>query len=362
LTERVPPAWVIRPLLATRNAVGRVHRRMVPAQVTLFERSLGIIDTKALAVAADLGLADALASGPRTADALAEELGADADALERLLRFLVGRGVFRRTRAGAYKNNAASDLLRNDDTASMRPWARFFGADWHVSVWNQLGHSVRTGDSAAVAAFGRDFWEHLTEVDPAAGEMFDDAMESIARVQQELVATKYDWPTGARVCDIGGGTGTLLSGILAANPTLSGVLFDLPAVVAKAGPVLERAGTTDRVAVVGGSFFDEVPEGCDRYVLQAIVHDWDDESCVRFLTRCREAMAPGGRVLVLEQTMPDHDGDHLIKAIDLEMLVDTGTGRERTRAQFDALFGRAGLRIRKVVPIAILSVYELEVA
>jgi len=138
------------------------------------------------------------------------------------------------------------------------------------------------------------------------------------------------------------------------------VLFDLPPVVAKAKPVLDRAGVSDRVEVVGGSFFDAVPEGCDRYLLQAIVHDWDDDSCARFLTRCREALASGGRVLVLEQTMPEHDGDHMVKTLDLEMLVDTGKGRERTRAQFDALFARAGLRVKRVIPIAITSLYELE--
>jgi hypothetical protein len=360
MAARVPPAWVVRPLLATRNGIGRLHRGMVPAQVTVFERTLGIVDTKAIAVAADLRVADALADGPRTVAELGSELGVDADALDRLLRYLVGRGVFRRKRPGTYANNAASKLLREDDPASMRAWARFYGSDWHVDIWNELGHSVRTGGSAAKAAFGRDFWEQLTEVDRAAGDLFDDAMESVSRVQQELVASKYEWPASGRVCDVGGGTGTLLASILTASPQTSGVLFDLPAVVARAAPVLERAGVADRVEIVGGSFFDDVPSGCDRYVLQAIVHDWDDESCVRFLERCREALAPGGRVLVVEQSLPEHDGDHFVKALDLEMLVDTGKGRERTRDQFEALFARAGLRIRRVVPIALVSVYELE--
>jgi O-methyltransferase domain len=346
-------------MLATRNGIAKLHRGMVPAQVTVFERSLGIVDTKALAVAADLGIADALADGPRTVDELSTTFGVDADALDRLLRYLVGRGVFRHKRASTYANNAASELLQTDHKESMRPWVRFYGSHWHVRIWNELESAVRTGDSAAQTAFGRDFWEQLTEVDRSAGDLFDDAMESVSRVQQELVATKYDWPSEGRVCDIGGGTGTLLASILTEHPKLHGVLFDLPAVVDRAAPLLERAGVSDRVDVVGGSFFDGVPTGCDRYVLQAIVHDWDDESCVRFLTRCRGALAPGGRVLVAEQTLPEHDGDHFIKALDLEMLVDTGKGRERTRDQFEALFGRAGLRIERVVPIALVSVYEL---
>jgi hypothetical protein len=358
MAARVPPTWVVRPLLATRNGIAKLHRGMVPAQVIVFERSLGIVDTKALAVAADLGVADALDQGARTPQELAGALNVDADALDRLLRYLVGRGIFAR-KHGGYVNNAASKVLRTGDPQSLRPWARFYGSDWHVRIWNELGHSVRTGDSAAQAAFGRDFWDQLTEVDRAAGELFDDAMEAASRVQQELVATKYDWPAEGRVCDVGGGTGSLLAGILRATPGAEGVLFDLPEVVSRATPVLEKAGVADRVEVVAGSFFDGVPEGCDRYVLQAIVHDWDDESCVRFLTRCREALAPGGRVLVIEQTLPEHDGDHFVKALDLEMLVDTGKGRERTREQLEALFARAGLRIARVVPIALVSIYEL---
>jgi hypothetical protein len=360
MAARVPPAWVLRPLLATRNAVARVHRAMVPPEVPVLERSLGIIDTKALGVAAEFGVADALADGPRSATDLAESCAADADALGRVLRFLVGRGVFKRTRDGRFRNNKASELLRSDHPDSLRAWARFAGADWHVATWNQLDHSVRTGESAATAALGHPFWEYLTETDPEAGVLFDAAMAATSAIQMEVVGTKVDF-TG-RVCDVGGGTGTLLASVLRANPGATGVLFDLPTVIAKAPPVLEAARVAERVEVVGGSFFDSVPAGCDRYLLQAIVHDWDDDSCVRFLTRCRDAMAPGGRILVLEAVMPEHDGDHFVKAVDLEMLVATGAGRERTRPEFDALFARAGLRVRKVVPIALSVVFELEPA
>jgi hypothetical protein len=356
----VPPAWLVRPLVATRNGIARVHRGTAPAAVTLFERSLGIVDTKALAVAAELGVADLLGDGRRTASELAATLDVDADAVDRLLRFLVGRGVFGRGRDGRFRNNRVSSLLRDDHAGSLRAWARFFGAPWHVAIWNRLDHSVRTGSAAADPAVGHDFWRYLTEIDTDAGRLFDDAMEAASRLQQDVIGQTYAWPAGGRICDVGGGTGTLLAAILAANPTCSGVLFDLPVVVANAGPVLERAGVGARVEIVGGDFFDSVPPGCDRYVLQAIVHDWDDDSCVQLLTRCRDALAPGGRILVLEQTLPDHDGDDLSRALDLEMLVDTGRGRERTRSQFEGLFARAGLRVRSVIPIAVLSAYELE--
>ena len=132
---------------------------------------------------------------------------------------------------GVYRNNAVSERLRADHPASLRDWALMFGSRWHVDVWNHLDHSVRTGESAAVEALGRPFFDHLTEVDTAAGELFDRAMAAASRLQTELIPSKYDFSTCRRVCDVGGGTGTLLAGVLAANPGVQGVLYDLPPVV-----------------------------------------------------------------------------------------------------------------------------------
>lgn len=359
MPDRLPPGWVVRPLLALRNGVARLHDGMVPAQLPLFERTLGIVDTKAMAVVADLRVADRLAGGPADAATLAAAAGVDADALERLLRYLVARGVFRRDRSGRYRNNRVSALLADDPASSMRAWARFYGAPWHVAGWNELGHSVRTGDAGAAVAFGRPFWSHLTEHDLEAGALFDAAMADASRLQAGLLARRHDFSRCRSVCDVGGGTGTLLAGILAAHPQLHGTLYDLPAVVAKAAPTLVDAGVAERVTVIGGDFFDAVPSGCDRYVLQAVVHDWDDESCVRILSNVRTAMAPDGRVLVLEQELPHHDGARLVRALDLEMLVDSGAGRERTRAEYEALFERAGLAVAKRGALAVLTIFEL---
>ena len=358
-SARVPPAWMLRPLIATRNGLARLHRAMVPPEVALLEASMGVIDTKTLNVVAELGIADLLADGPKTAEELAASCGADPDALHRILRYLVGRGFFARARGGRFTNNRRSKLLRETPDAA-RAWARFFGSDWHVSAWNRLDVSARTGSAAAEAALGRPFWDYLTTEDPDAGAVFDAAMAAVSSVQMNVIARKYPWSECRRICDVAGGTGTLLSAILARHRDLNGVLFDLPSVVAKARPVLDAAGVAGRVEVVGGDFFEAVPAGCDRYLFQAIVHDWDDESCIKFLSNCRNAMAPSGRILVLEATLPTGDGDHFTKALDLEMLVDTGAGRERTRAEFADLFARAGLRVRKVIPIALTSLFELE--
>ena len=358
MAARVPPPWVVRPLLLTRNAVGRLHRAMVPPEVVLVERTLGIVDTKAIAVAAELGIADLVATGPRDAAALAAATGTDADALGRLLRFLVSRGVFAQTRDGQFANNRVSRRLCSGTETSMRSWARFFGARWHVDGWNHLDHSVATGEAGFADAAGTGFWEHLRS-DAEAGARFADAMAEASRLQADLVAAAYDFTGCHTVCDVGGGTGTVLARVLAAHAHLRGVLLDLPEVVADAPALLDREGVADRVDVVGGDFFAAVPVGCDRYLLQAIVHDWDDDSVVRILGTIRAAATPGARVLVLEQPVPPGSGDHLVKALDLEMLVDTGAGRERTDAEYRALFLRAGLRTLRTIPVSISTIFEL---
>jgi O-methyltransferase domain len=359
VTNRLPPAWVVRPLFAVRNGLSRLSDAIVPPQLPLVERLFGIADTKSIAVAADLGIADLLADARRDASALAAACGVNADALARMLRYLVSRGVFQMDRRGRYRNNRVSSLLRTEQTTSQHAWARFVGSRWHVDIWNHLDEAVHTGNSAAVAAFGHSFWEQLTQTDPEAGSLFDSAMEDASRLQVALIPRIHDFSRCQQVCDVGGGTGTVLASVLAANPTARGVLFDLPSVIARATPVVDRAGVADRVSLRAGDFFEAVPQGCDRYLLQAIMHDWDDDSCVRILTNVRKAMARDARVLVFEQELPRHGGKDLAKLIDLEMLVDTGGGRERTGQEFIALFARAGLRVARKRALPVITMFEL---
>lgn len=358
MTRRMPPPAAVSALLAVRDRLARLYRGIVPPSVRVLEGSFGLIETKALGAAAELGVADALADGPRTATELAEALPADTDALARLLRLLVSLGYFRRVRGERWANNAASEYLRRDHPDSLRDWARFMGADWTGSIWNELPATVRTGRSGTEMAFGLPFFE-LMEDRPEAGALFDAAMESSSRFTAPMFAAGFDFSDVRRVCDVGGGTGALLATVLAAHPHLTGVLFDLPRVVADAGPVLAPHGVADRVEVVGGDFFTEVPAGCDCYVMQSIVHDWDDDACVQILTATRDAMPAGARVLLLEAIMPTSDVLHPARYADLMMLVLTARGRERTRSEYEQLAARAGLRVSRVVNVVTRDVLEL---
>ena len=357
----MPPAWVVGSLLRARHALGRTHRGAVPTAARVLEGSFGLIETKALWTACELELADALAARPLTAGGLAARIDANPDALARLLRLLVSLGYFATAPGGRWRNNATSELLRQDHPESMRAWAIFFGSDWVGEIWNELPTSVRTGDSGTEAAFGVEYFD-LMAGRPDTGAMFDAAMAAASRFTAPFVTSGYEFGACTRVCDVGGGTGTLVAEILAAFPDLLGVVFDRPEVVAGAPKELVARGVSDRCEVVGGDFFATVPAGSDLYVLQSIVHDWDDDSAVRILSRVREAMTPGARTLVLESVVPTSSVAHPSKYADLLMLVLTGRGRERTAEEYQALAARAGLRVDRVVSLLARDGIELSIA
>jgi hypothetical protein len=356
----VPPPWLARLAVRARNLLGRGHARTAPPFLLVLERLFGLIDNKALAVAVELGVPEALAAGPRRADALARAVGADPDALDRLLRYLVSRDLLGVTKDGRYRATAATDLLRADHPWSFRDWVLFLGGDWHWRIWNRATHAVRTGESAAVAATGHAFFDYVNAVDPAAGAAFNGAMAIGSRMQGLLVLEAYDFAGVRRLCDVGGGTGAILADVLATYPRMRGVLFDLPALEGAARALLARRGVADRAEYVGGDFFAAVPEGCDLYTLYAIIHDWDDAACVRILANIARAMPPRARLLVIEAPLPTDTGASPTKAFDLEMLILTGAGRERTTAEYERLFRRAGLRLRRTIPLpSLFRIFEL---
>ena len=346
---RTPPTWIVKPALAVRGAVGRAHTRMAPAFAVVVERTNAMIEGKALAVIAELRIPDHLHERARTARELADIVGADEDALDRLLAFLVACELLGRTRDGRYRNNAASDVLRTDHPESVREWVRFIGAGWQWEIWNQLRHSVMTGESGTIAAHGKPYFEYVNDVNPEAGDTFNQALAQLGTIMAPLIVDGHDFSGARRVCDIGGGSGALLAEVLQRHPTVRGVLFELDALHEQAAKTFATRGVTDRCELVTGDFFVSVPTRCDVYVLQAVIHDWDDEQCVTILANVRKVMPPGGRLLVIEN-MLDADGrekDKLTRGFDLLMLVLTGAGRERTRAQFEMLFARAGLRLER---------------
>jgi hypothetical protein len=358
----VPPPVAVRAGTWVRRLLGVGHARTtLPFQLAL-ERLFGLVDNKALYTAVVLGVPEALADGPRSAGALAASVGADADALGRLLRYLASRGVFRQRRDGRFANNGVTDVLRADHPYSWRDWALFMGSPWNARIWDELPTRVRSGRSAAEAALGADFFGFL-ESDAAAGAAFTGAMAAGSRVQGALFASYAPLAGVTSVCDVGGGSGSVLAAVLTQWPAMSGAVLDLPSLEAAAAQTFSDAGVADRASFTAGDFFSSVPAGFDLYTLFSVVHDWGDDEVVRILGCVRDALGPSGRVMVVEHALPTGPGEEFLKATDLLMLAYTAGGRERSVAEYEALFGRAGLRVaRRTVLPSLFDVFELVVS
>lgn len=301
--------------------------------------------TQMIHVAAELGLADHLAPGELAVEELAQACGANPDALFRLLRGLASLGLFCETSPRRFALTPLAELLRSDHPQSLRHFARMLGEE-HYQSWDDLLHSVRTGDNAFRHRYGQSIFEWYQQR-PERGEIFDRAMGDFSRAETAALLQAYPFGEVHHLVDVGGGQGELLKTVLRAHGHLTGTLVDQPWVVEPVGIPSELEG---RLLVSGGDFFARVPAGADAYLLKHILHDWDDTACLRLLRGIRAAMAPGGRVLIVEQVIPAGNGPFPGKLLDLNMLVMTEGGRERTPAEYATLLGGAGLQLSRIVP------------
>jgi len=292
-----------------------------------------------LRVAATLRLPDAIADGCVTADALAERTGTNRDALARLLRHMVSMGLLAQAGDG-YALTELGEALRSDRPDSPAGSLDMAGVIGRIELaYVHLLHSIQTGKAAYPVLYGRGFWEDLA-ADPELSATFDRHMSS-GDVDPGVAAC--DWSRFGHVVDVGGGSGRLLAGILAANPTVRGTLVELAGPAEAARRRFAEAGLVDRAGVVGGTFFDPLPTA-DACVLSAVLHDWADPEAEVILRRCADAVRPDGRVLVFQGLLDRVEDLASMTGFDLFMLVCCG-GRQRTLGEFAALGGRAGLRL-----------------
>lgn len=305
--------------------------------------------TQAVFVAAQLGIADRLADGAKSAQQLAVEVGAAAQPLHRLLRALASVGVFKEVQAGEFALTPMAEVLRSDITGSLRPMALMRG-QWQYAAWGELLHSVTTGGSAFEKLFEQPMFDFLAS-DPARGALFDAAMTSIHGRETALLLDAFDFGEAARVIDVGGGNGSLLAAILRKHPLLQGTLFDLPSVIDRARTNTALDDVRQRLRFVSGSFFESIPNGGDVYLMRHIIHDWNDDQSTTILSRCRTAMTATARLLIAEFVIPSGNEPFVGKWFDLAMLVGPG-GQERTAHEYAALLSRAGLNLTRLIPTA----------
>jgi hypothetical protein len=294
----------------------------------------GIHVAGAVSCLAQLGIPDLLDSAPQSAEELATQIGADPQALYRLMRATACVGVLCEGPDGKFSQTPLSAVLRSNASPSLRAFAIMSGREWHARGWSHLEYCVRTGKPAMQHIYGAPVFEFLQQY-PAEGQGFNDAMTDLSRIDSPAVAVAYDFSAIHSIVDVGGGHGLLLATILAKNPHLRGTLYDLPHVIdgAADGPLQPML---DRCTLASGDMFSSVPAGADAYIMKHIIHDWPDERCLPILKACRRNLNPGAKFL------------------DLQMLIFP-SGRERTEPQFRALFASAGWRLNRILPTAALD-------
>jgi hypothetical protein len=296
-----------------------------PPEEVVWNLLRGALGTRALAIVAELGVADALADGPCPVADVAREVGADADTLYRLLRALACDGIFTEDEPGVFRNTPPSELLRR--TSGWNDFAYLFGGVFYRAV----ADLDASGKPPFANTFGTDFWTWL-KAHPDERAAFDRAMEQ--GKEGRLGRLEVEWRGDEIVVDVGGGNGSLLVALLGLQPGLRGIAFDLPETVR------DEAALGDRIEFVEGSFFERVPEG-DVYILSTILHDWDDEPAAAILRTIRAAAPPEARLLILDAVVPPGNEPGGGKWLDLLMLTVAG-GKERTEAQWRELLDAGG--------------------
>jgi hypothetical protein len=318
-----------------------------PPPVQMIQMLAGFQISQALYVAAKLGVADQLVEGPRSVVDIAEAVGADPSPLGRLLRTLASFGLFTEPEPAVFAVTPLGRTLASEEPGSMRDVALMW-METHYDPFSRLLDTVKTGVTAADIHLGEPFFDWLSK-SPAQVGQFTGAMANLTNGIKAGALAAYDFSDAGKIVDIGGADGALLAQILAGAPSTTGVVFDLPHVIAEATTLIKEHGLGDRLSAESGSFFEAVPTGADTYLLSLVLHDWNDEQAAQILESVRKAAKPGATILALEPVMPPGDGPHMSKMLDLTMLAMTG-GLERTEIEHRLLFERAGLTFQGITP------------
>ena len=330
----------------------------LPADAQLMQLLSGAFIAPAIYTAAKLGLADLLVDRPKTAAELAAETETDERSLYRLLRSLASVGAFDEVAPKTFANTPVTETLRTDAPRSTRDMVIWTCDPDHWKVYGDLLYSVRTGKPAWDNVHGEPVFPYLFNSNKELGDIFNRAMTSYSHQAIGPVLASYDFSGAKTIADIAGGYGHLLAAVLAANPDAKGVLFDLPSVLTGAPQMLDSYGVADRVELVEGDFFSEVPVVADIYMLKHIIHDWYDDRNQTILRNIRANMPDDGKVLIIEAVVPEGNEPHFSKIIDLEMLMAPG-GVERTPTEFNELLSNSGFKLKRIVPTpGMMSIVE----
>jgi len=316
----------------------------------LTEIFMGFVPAQAVAVAAELGIADLVAREAMTAEQLASATNTHPRTLFRLLRYLASLGIFRADGSDRFSLTPMASLLRTDAKDSMRSAVRIMGR-MGPPTSNHLIDAVRSGKNPFEVAFGKSLFAYLTE-HPEDAQLFDAAMNGFHGGETDAVLDAYNFADISKLADIGCGNGTVLSATLKRYASLRGVFFDLAHVIERTRATMRASGLADRCEFLSGSFFESVPAGADAYFMRHIIHDWPDDVSLKILRNLRRVIPPSGRLLVVETIVPDGNDPAHAKMFDMIMMLFPPDGLERTEAEYRALLKEGGFAVSHITPTA----------
>ncbi|HMA94611.1 MAG TPA: methyltransferase [Polyangiaceae bacterium] len=354
-TQALPPIFLIRAVTTLTDWLARARRAVLPTPVTLFEMTtMAYFVSNAITSASKLAIPEALKEGPLTCAEIARAIGANESSVHRLMRALASVGFFD-LKGDRYRLNALSRRMLPDEPGSVLPMMRLASEDWVRSLWGHLAEAVRSGKSPTSAVLGMPLFEYLAQT-PAASDVFNRAMVTMTAQTTAAVLAAYDLSSTRNLVDVGGGLGQFVMAAVSRYSQLRATLFEMAHLEEAAAKRIADAGYRDRIDIVAGDFFkDPLPFAADLYVLMNILHDWSDAEAVRILGRVRDALRPDARLLVIEMVLPEDGKLSIASVLDLQMLLLFDGGRERTVAEFHALFAEAGLRMVRMLGTASAS-------
>jgi hypothetical protein len=319
-----------------------------PPHAQMMQIMFGMWVTQIASAVGQLGVADLVAKGKVSVDELAAECGANPEALYRLLRAAAAIGLVGETAPRHFALTPVGETLRSDAPNSMLDILIAETMPGHWLPWGRLADAVRHGGSVSQEILGTELWKYYAD-NPEEGRRFARGMGNLSAIASQEVAHVFDPGDAACIIDVGGSEGVLLRGFLSRLPNARGILFDRPEIADVAKNAIAASGFAERVDVVGGDFFADVPAGGDLYLLKHVLHDWPDDKCDQILRNIHRAAAPGSRLLVIEMLLPDGPGPSPVPLMDINMLVMVG-GRERTAAEYAEMLGHCGYAVERIVP------------
>lgn len=340
---QVPPRFAVQAAMKLRRALLRAADRLLPSELAVLEHSAGFSVAYLLGAMVELGIPDELASGPKSADDLATTLHCDADAIHRALRMGAVHNLVRLDRMGRFHATRLTKALTSDAAYASDQWCSFMASKAHQYAWGDLAATMRSGESAFRRQNGMSFFAWF-DTHPAEGRAFAAGLSGLTLSEASAISASYRFPRTGVVCDIAGGSGALLGEVLRRVPQARGILVEAPLVLPEAARHLDSLGVADRVEFLEGDLFGDLRATADVYLLKWILHDWADDDCVRLLSTVATMMPSGAKLVVIEGVQ-DHCTAHVrFSPIDLQMLVVTDGGRERSISEIQSLMTRAGLR------------------